>query len=91
MTKNMGQLAVLVIRSAKNLCLVFDSALQFNKQVGSIVIDSFIQLCSFRDAFFSSRLDYCNSLDLSIIKTSMSCLQLIQNAAVRLLALRRGS
>ena len=36
-------------------------------------------------AFISSRLDYCNSLFTCLSKTSMERLQLIQNAAARLL------
>ncbi len=36
-------------------------------------------------AFVSSRLDYCNSLFLCLNKTSIDRLQLIQNAAARLL------
>ncbi len=36
-------------------------------------------------AFISSRLDYCNSLYLGFSKNLLSRLQLVQNAAARLL------
>jgi len=36
-------------------------------------------------AFISSRLDYCNSLFTCLNKFSLSCLQMVQNAAARLI------
>ncbi len=36
-------------------------------------------------AFISTRLDYCNVLYTCLIKSSMARLQVVQNAAVRLL------
>ena len=36
-------------------------------------------------AFISSQLDYCNSLYLGLPQSLISCLQMVQNAAARLL------
>ncbi len=64
---------------ARNLGVIFDPALKFDKQINSVVKSAFFQLrmiakiksfISFKDletvihAFISSRLDYCNSLYL---------------------------
>ncbi len=61
---------------ARNLGVIFDPALKFDKQINSVVKSAFFQLrmiakfkyfISFKDletvmSFISSRLDYCNSL-----------------------------
>src|SRR4029434_10832193 len=77
-----------------------DSAFKFDKQVNAVVKASFyllgtnakIKSCiSPKDLekvihdFISSRLDYCNSLYTGISHSSLSRLQLVQNAAARLL------
>ncbi len=63
---------------ARNLGVIFDPALKFDKQINSVVKSAFFQLrmiakikyfISFKDletvmSFISSRLDYCNSLYL---------------------------
>ncbi len=84
----------------KNLGVIFDSELKFDKQINSVVRTSFLQLrglrklksfLSFNDlevvihAFISIRLDYCNSLYAGINQFSLSRLQLVQNAAARFL------
>ncbi len=84
----------------RNLGVTFDSELKFDRQVSAVVKGSFYQLRiiaklkrirSFEDmetvihAFISSRLDYCNSLYLGLSKNLLSRLQLVQNAAARLL------
>lgn len=84
----------------RNLGVIFDSSLNFNKQVSSVVKGSFYQLrtvaklkhfLSKKDletiihAFVSSRLDYCNSLYTGLTKHNLNRLQLVQNAAARLL------
>ena len=75
-------------------------ALSFNNQVTKVVQSCFFQLrniakiksfLSYSDlekvihAFISSRLDYCNSLYSGLNKKTISRLQLVQNAAARLL------
>ncbi|KAF7662388.1 hypothetical protein LDENG_00237930 [Lucifuga dentata] len=83
----------------KNLGVIFDNALILDKQINSVIKNSFFQLrlltkvkplLCFSDfekvihAFVSSRLDYCNSLYVGI-NQSLNHLQLVQNAATRLL------
>ncbi|KAI2648195.1 putative RNA-directed DNA polymerase from transposon BS [Labeo rohita] len=84
----------------KNLGVLFDSALKFDRQINLVVKSCFYQLralakvktfLSFKHfetaihAFISFRLDYCNSLYLGINSSSISRLQMVQNAAARLL------
>ena len=84
----------------KNLGVVFDSPLSFVKQINNVVKNSFFQLriiakmksfLSYSDletlihAFITSRLDYCNSLYVGLPQCTLSRLQLVQNAAARLL------
>ncbi len=89
---------------ARNLGVIFDPALQFDKQINSVVKSEFFQLrmiakikyfLSFKDletvihAFISSRLDYCNSLYLGVAQSCLSRLQLVQNSAARFLTKTR--
>ncbi len=84
----------------KNLGVTMYSALVLDKQVSSVVKAAFYQLrvisklksiLSFKDpetiihAFVSSRIDYCNSVYIGISQGRLSRLQLVQNAAARLL------
>lgn len=97
---NLGPLSANVHPHVKNLVFIFDSTLKLDKQINSVVRGSFFQLRSISKlknilsskdletvihAFISSRLDYCNSLYLGICHSSLSRLQLVQNAAARLL------
>ena len=99
-TSSLGNLSTLVKPQVKNLGVIFDSAFKFDKQLNAVVKGSFFQLrtlakiksfLSPKDlekvihAFISSRLDYCNSLYTGISHSSLSCLQLVQNAAAGLL------
>ncbi len=85
----------------KNLGFIFDDGLKFDRQINSVVKTCFFQLrllskakpfLSFKDfekvihTFILSRLDYCNSLYFGISQTALSHLQLVQNAAARLLS-----
>ncbi len=69
---------------ARNLGVIFDPALKFDKQINSVVKSAFFQLrmiakmksfISFKDletvihACISSRLDYCNSLYLGVAQS----------------------
>ena len=84
--------------SARSLS-TFDNGLKFDKQISSVVT-SFFQLpllakvksfLSRQDlnkaihAFINSRQDYCNALHVGLSQSSISRLQLVQNAAVRFL------
>ncbi|KAF7661531.1 hypothetical protein LDENG_00259890 [Lucifuga dentata] len=95
-----------VKQEARNLGVVFDLCLYFNAQVTKVVWTCFLQVrliskvrpfLSFSDlekvihTFITSRLDYCNTLYSGISKGNIHRLQLIQNAAVRLLTRSRRS
>ena len=97
---DLGNLSVFVKPHAKNLGVLFDSAFKLDKQINAIVKSSFFHLRSIAKikpflsahdleivihALISSRLDYCNSLYSGISQSSLSRLQLVQNAAARLL------
>ena len=83
-----------------NLGVRIDRDLKLDKQINSVVKSSFFQLrllakvkpfLSFNDfekvihSFISTKLDYCNALYIGVSKASLSRLQLVQNAAARLL------
>jgi len=80
--------------------VLFDSGLKFDKQIHSVVkscfyhlrhlakVKPFLSLKNFEiviHAFITSRLDYCNSLDYGANQSSIGRLQVVQNAAARLL------
>ncbi len=84
----------------RNLGVVFDPELKFDKQVNAVVKSCFFQIRSIArlkpilsrkdlekviNAFVLSRLDYCNVLYVESCQTNISRLQLVQNAAARLL------
>lgn len=96
----LGPLAPYSKSHTKNLGVTFDSSFKLDSQINSVVKASFYQLkvlaklkpfLSPHDlekvthAFISSRLDYCNSLYVGVGQAQISRLQLIQNAAARLL------
>ena len=100
LTTNSGTLAPFFKSHVKNLGVIFDNRLKFDKQISSVVSTSFFQLrllakvksfLSQQDlekaihAFISSRLDYCNALYVGLSHSSISRLQLVQNAAARFL------
>lgn len=96
----LGSLGSHIRPFTKNLGFIFDSAFQFEKQISSVVKASFFQLRLLAKvkpyrlrkdfervihAFITSRLDYCNSLYVGLDQSSLHRLQLVQNAAARLL------
>ena len=87
-------------KSSKNLGVIFDNNLNFELHVKKVVQTCFFQLRNIAKikslltpqdleklvhAFISSRLDYCNSLFTTLSRCSIQRLQLVQNAAARLL------
>ena len=97
---SLGPLAPNIHSSVKSLGVYFHCLFKFDKQISFVVRSSFFQLRLIAKvksylphknlkqvihAFISSRLDYCNSLYFSSEKLSIQRLQLIQNAAARLL------
>ncbi|XP_061086404.1 uncharacterized protein LOC133121220 [Conger conger] len=96
----LGPLTPKNVPAAKSLGFTFDSAFKLEKQISAVVKAAFFQLrqiakvkayLSQKDlervvhAFITSRLDYCNSLYIGLDQSSLCCLQLVQNAAARLL------
>lgn len=96
----LGPLKDYVRPSIRNLGVIFDQSLHFDTHIKTVTrtcffhlrniaklrsVVSFSELEMIIHAFVSSRLDYCNSLFTCLNKTTMDRLQLIQNAAARLL------
>uniref|UniRef100_A0A669BKN7 Reverse transcriptase domain-containing protein n=1 Tax=Oreochromis niloticus TaxID=8128 RepID=A0A669BKN7_ORENI len=96
----LGPLSTFVKSSIRNLGVTFDSALTLDVHVKSLVRSCFYHLRNMSHivshteleivihAFISSRLDYCNSLFTCLNKNSLKRLQIVQNAAARLLTKR---
>lgn len=99
-TTALGPLSSHLKSHVKNLGVIFDSGFRFDKQINSVVSSSFFHLrsiaklksfLSIKDlqilvhASISSQLDYCNSLYTGINQSALSCLQLVQNSAARLI------
>ena len=96
----LGSLKSNVRPNLRNLGVIFDKSMHFDSHVKSVTRTCFYHLRNIAKlrsivshnelemvihAFVSSRLDYCNSLFTCLNKTSLDRLQLIQNAAARLL------
>ncbi len=99
-TVDLGSLSPYYSSEVKDLGFILDSDLKLNKQINYTVSASFYHLRrvakvkpflsrkSFEiiiHAFISSRLDYCNLLYYGLPVSSILRLQLVQNAAARLL------
>ena len=84
----------------QNLGIIIDQHLKFDRHISSVIGSSFYQLRLLSKiknfltpktlemavhAFVTTRLDYCNSLYCGISKSQIARLQLVQNAAARLL------
>ncbi|KAG5268003.1 hypothetical protein AALO_G00228360 [Alosa alosa] len=97
---SLGALATYLKPAVRNLGVTFDCNMKFHKQISNVVKTSFFQLRLLAKvknflnrhdlekaihAFISSRLDYCNALYAGLSQTSISRLQLVQNAAARFL------
>ncbi len=97
---DLGDLSSYVSPCVKNLGVLFDSGLKFDKQINSVVkscfyhfrrlakVKSFLSLKNFEiviHPFITSRLDYCSSLYYGANQSSIERLQMVQNAAARLL------
>jgi len=97
---DLGPLTPYVKSMVTNLGVKLDSDFNLEKQINSVVKASFFQLrqitklkpfLSFKDlervihAFITTRLDYCNSLYVGVNQATLYRLQIVQNAAARLL------
>uniref|UniRef100_A0A3P8PIB2 Pyrin domain-containing protein n=1 Tax=Astatotilapia calliptera TaxID=8154 RepID=A0A3P8PIB2_ASTCA len=86
--------------AVRNLGVIFDQDMSFNAHIKQICKTAFFHLCNISKvrnilsqsdaeklvhAFITSRLDYCNLLLSGCPKNSLKSLQLIQNAAARVL------
>ncbi|XP_036068103.1 uncharacterized protein LOC118598825 [Oryzias melastigma] len=97
---DLGVLTPHIKQSVLNLGFKMDSDFKLDSHISSVVKSSFFQLRRLTKvkpflsqqhfetvihAFITSRLDYCNSLYFGISQSSLSRLQLVQNAAARVL------
>ena len=102
----MGSLKSNIRPNLRNLGVHFDKSMHLEAHIKSITRTCFFHLSNIAKlrsivshnelemiihAFISSRLDYCNSLFTCLNKSSIARLQLIQNAAARLLTRSRRS
>jgi hypothetical protein len=84
--------------STRNLGIIFDSNLSFDKQISAVCKSSFYQIRQLKqirssldlnsaiilcNSLVSSKLDYCNSLYYGLPSSSINRLQRIQNALAR--------
>ena len=100
---NLGHCSIKLSSGVRILGVLFDSELNFNSQVSSVVKSCFFQLLQLRtirrfltvdaaktlvNAFVCSRVDYCNSIYLGLSVTNHKRLQSIINSAARLITKR---
>jgi len=98
--QSLGPLSTNLSSSARNLGVIFDSHLNFKIHINKVTQSCFFHLRTISkikpiltrsdlekvtNALIFSRLDYCNSLLSGLDNKSISRLQLVQNAAARLL------
>ena len=103
---SLGPMSTNVTSLAKNLGVLLDSDLHLEAQVKSVVRTCFFHIRNIHrirtvlstpnlhtvvNALISSRLDYCNALYSTLSKASIHRLQLVQNAAARLITGTRRS
>ena len=99
-TSTLGSFTSEIKPSVRNLGVIFDSNFKFEQQVSAVVKKSFFHLRSLAKvkpyltqaaleqaihAFVTSQLDYCNALYFGVDLSQLRRLQLVQNAAARLL------
>lgn len=97
---DLGPLAQFVKSGVSNLGFKMDKDFKLEQQIGAVVKSSFYHLRQLAKvkpllaqqhletvmhAFITSRLDYCNALYFGVSQFSLRRLQLVQNAAARLL------
>uniref|UniRef100_A0A3B1IUE7 Reverse transcriptase domain-containing protein n=1 Tax=Astyanax mexicanus TaxID=7994 RepID=A0A3B1IUE7_ASTMX len=96
----LGNLAPQVTDEIRNLGVILDSSLTFKPHIGNVTRTAFYHLRNITrvrpflkqmdaekliHAFVFSRLDYCNALFTGLPKSTTDRLQLVQNAAARVL------
>ncbi len=97
---DLGALAQYIKPTITNLGVKIDSDLKLDSQIRAVVKSSFFQLRQLAKikpylsgqhfetvihAFVTTRLDYCNALYVGVSGSSIARLQMVQNAAARLL------
>ncbi len=97
---DLGALAQYIKPTITNLGVKIDSDFKFDSQIRAVVKSSFFQLRQLAKikpyltrqnfetvihAFVTTRLDYCNALYVGVSGSSVARLQMVQNAAARLL------
>ncbi len=97
---DLGALSQYIKPTITNLGVKIDSDLKLDSQIRAVVKSSFFQLRQLAKrkpylssqhfktvihAFVTTLLDYCNALYVGVSGSSIACLQMVQNAAARLL------
>ncbi len=105
-SKHLESLSLETKDQVRNLGVLIDSDLTFNNHIRSVTKSAFYQLKNISrikgfmsqtdqekliHAFISNRLDYCNGLMTGLPQKSIKQLQLIQNAAARVLTRTKRS
>ncbi len=103
-SSRLSQLALESVTQARNLGVILDSELTFQSHIDSVVKTGFYHLRNIKKvrsflsqdnakklvhAFISNRLDYCNALLTGIPQKHIARLQLLQNAAARVLTRKK--
>lgn len=106
LTLRIGDCKIKQSQKAKNLGVIFDSAMSMELQVNAICQSTNYHLRNVRNvrnlltqdateklihALITSRLDYCNSLLFGITDNKCHKLQLVQNRAARIVTMTRSS
>ena len=99
-----GDTVITPSKSCRNLGVIFDTTLTLKAHIANICRASYFHLraigavrkyltyeacAQLLHAFITSRIDYCNALLLHLPKSSLKCLQKVQNTASRILTRTR--
>ena len=104
MVVKMDNLKITISHEIKSLGVIFDSKMKLKKQVNSTTKTAFLHLRKISkvrnqlnksitetlvNTFITSRLDYCNSLFCSLPNNTLKKLQCVQNAAAKMIMLKK--
>ncbi len=83
-TIQLGSSTITPSASVRNLGVIFDDQLTFKEHIAKTARSCRFVLHNIRKIIFISRLDYCNALLAGLPSNTIKPLQMIQNAAARL-------